>query len=130
VITAAFIIVLMKMSLGVEPDNRGRPMYHSERIRAPRHSFVVLVDLTDIQSERQLAALTNDISLTGCSVKTGTPFPKGATVKLRIWHAGMNFYAEGKVAYSHPKTGMGIAFTAIEASGMPILDTRLAHLRN
>lgn len=103
---------------------------YSERIRAPRHSFMAVIHLTNIESDRHLAALTNDLSLCGCSVKTGDPFPKGATVKLRIWHAGMNFYAEGKVAYSHSNAGMGIAFTAIEASGMPILDSWLAHLRN
>jgi PilZ domain len=103
---------------------------HSERLRATRHSFMALIDLTNIHSDSHLGALTRDLSLSGCSVKTGTPFPKGATVRLRIWHAGMNFFAEGKVAYSRTDLGMGIAFTAIEASGMPILDSWLAHLRN
>jgi hypothetical protein len=103
---------------------------YSERHRTSRHSFVATIDLTNVQSDRHLAALTRDLSLSGCSVKTETPFPKGATVRLRIWHAGMNFHAEGKVAYSRSHLGMGIAFTAIEASGMPILDAWLAHLRN
>jgi hypothetical protein len=103
---------------------------YSERLRMPRHSFVALIDLINIQSDRRLAALTRDLSLSGCSVKTETPFPKDATVRLRIWHTGMNFHAEGKVAYSRTGLGMGIVFTAIEASGMPILDSWLAHLRN
>ena len=103
---------------------------YSERLRAPRHSFVAVIDLINIQSDRHLAALMRDLSLSGCSVKTETPFPKGAKVWLRILHAGVNFHAEGKVAYSRTDSGMGIAFTAIEASGMPILDSWLAHLRN
>jgi hypothetical protein len=103
---------------------------YSERLRIPRHSFVALIDLTDNQSHRHVAALTKDVSLSGCCVVTVDPFPIDTKVRLRIWHAGVNFYAGGKVAYSQPKTGMGIAFTAIEASSIQILDAWLAHLRN
>jgi PilZ domain len=101
-----------------------------ERHRATHHRFVAIIDLTDIQSEKHLAALTNDLSPFGCSVETVNPFPEGIEVRLRIWHAGVNFYAEGKVAHSQPNSGMGITFTAIEPGSLPILDTWLAHLRN
>ena len=101
-----------------------------ERHRATHHRFVAVIDLTDIQSEKHLAALTNDLSLFGCSVETVNPFSTGTKVRLRIWHTGVNFYAGGKVAYSQPKTGMGITFTAVEPRNLPILDTWLAHSRN
>jgi PilZ domain len=101
-----------------------------ERHRAPRRLFEAHIDLTDIQSEKHVAALTKDLSLFGCSVKTVTPFPEGTKVRLRIWYAGVNFAAGGKVVYSRPDWGMGIAFTAIEPSSMAILDTWLASLRS
>jgi ABC-type Na+ transport system ATPase subunit NatA len=63
---------------------------YSERFRAPRHLFVALIDLSDIQSEKHLAALTKDLNLLGCFVETASPFPEGAKVRLRIWHAGAN----------------------------------------
>jgi ABC-type Na+ transport system ATPase subunit NatA len=103
---------------------------YSERLRALRHSFVALIDLSDIQSEKHLAALTKDLNLLGCFVETATPFPEGTKVRLRIWHAGVNFYAGGKVAYSQPNSGMGIAFTTVEVSRSQILGTWLASLRN
>ena len=90
---------------------------------------MALIDLTDIQSERLLATLTNDLSLFGCSVKTETPFPEGAKVRLRISHAGVNFIAMGKVAYSQPGLGMGIAFAAIEPNSQSVLDAWLTSLR-
>jgi PilZ domain-containing protein len=101
-----------------------------ERHRATCRTFVALIDLTDIQSEKHLAALTKDLSLFGCSVETENPFSTGTNVRLRIWHTGVNFYAGGKVADSQPNTGMGIAFTAVEPGNLPILDTWLAYLKN
>jgi len=74
----------------------------SEHPRTSPHSFVAAIDLTNAQSDGHLAALTNDLSQSGCSVKTGTPFPKCTRVMLRICHAGMNFFAEGKVLIRRP----------------------------
>lgn len=102
---------------------------HFDRHRAPRHSFVALIDLTDMQSEKHLAALTRDLSLFGCHVKTVTPFPVGTKVRLRISHAAANFMAIGKVAYSRPGSGMGIAFITIDPSSQLVLDVWLANLR-
>jgi PilZ domain-containing protein len=101
----------------------------SERHRAPRHSFVAGVDLTDLQSEKHLAAHIKNLNLLGCFVETLTPFPKGTKVRLKISHAGVNFTAIGKVAYSRPSSGMGIAFITIEPSSLPILDAWLVDLR-
>lgn len=78
---------------------------------------------------RRLAALTNDLSMFGCSVKTETPFPEGTSVRLRIWHSGVNFVARGKVAYSRRGLGMGIVFTTIEPSSLSVLDGWLTSLR-
>src|ERR1039457_978336 len=95
---------------------------HSEHHRAPRHSFVAGIDVIDLQSEKHLAAHVKDLNLLGCYVETATPFLEGTKVRLNISHAGMNFNAIGKVAYSQPNSGMGVAFVTIEQRSQEILD--------
>jgi hypothetical protein len=87
------------------------------------------IDLTDPQSEKHLAAHIKDLNLLGCYVETVTPFAEGTKVRLSISHAGMNFSAIGKVAYSRPNSGMGIAFITIEPRSLEILHLWLANLR-
>ncbi len=76
-----------------------------------------------------MAARTEDLSMFGCFVETTTPFPTGAKVRLRILHGGTNFTGQGTVIYSRPNGGMGIAFTSIEPSSLPVLDLWLTNLR-
>jgi hypothetical protein len=80
-------------------------------------------------TEKQLAAHTEDLSLFGCFVETVDPFPAGTKVRLRISYCGANVIAQGTVAYSRDNGGMGIAFTSIEPSSLPILDAWLDDLR-
>jgi hypothetical protein len=90
---------------------------------------MVGIDLTDLESEKHLAAHITDLNLLGCYVETVTPFPEGTKVRLNISHAGMNFTAIGKVAYSRPNAGMGIAFITIEAKNQELLDLWLENIR-
>ena len=87
------------------------------------------IDLTDLESEKHLAAHIKDLNLLGCYVETVTPFPEGTKVRLNISHAGMNFSAIGKVAYLRRNSGMGIAFITIEPRSQEVLDLWLANLR-
>ena len=87
------------------------------------------IQLTDLSTEKQLAAHTEDLSVFGCFVETTSPFQNGTKVRLRISHNGANFFAHGKVAYSRPDAGMGIAFTLIEPSSLLVLEAWLAELR-
>jgi PilZ domain len=87
------------------------------------------IHLTDLQSEKQLAAHIENLNLLGCFVETVTPFPKGTKVRLQISHGGVNFIAIGKVAYSRPNSGMGITFITIEPKKQEVLDLWLADLR-
>ena len=87
------------------------------------------IHLTDLQSEKHLAAHIENLNLLGCFVETVTPFPKGTKVRLQISHAGANFTAIGKVAYSRTKAGMGITFITIEPKNQEVLDLWLADLR-
>jgi len=65
------------------------------------------IHLTDLESEKHLAAHIETLNLLRRFVETVTPFPMGTKVRLKISHAGVNFIAIGKVAYSLPKSGMG-----------------------
>jgi hypothetical protein len=109
--------------------DRGRFPIYSERHRAQRYPFVAGIQVTDLSTEKQLAAHTEDLNLFGCFVETTSPFQNGAKVRLRISYHGVNFFAQGQVAYSRPDAGMGIAFTSIEPNSLSILDDWLGELR-
>jgi hypothetical protein len=114
---------------GIESDMLRSPSIHPERHRAPRHSFTAGIHLTDLRSEKHLAAHIENLNLRGCFVETVAPFPKDTKVRLQISHAGVNFIAIGKVAYALPNSGMGIAFITIEPKSQEVLDLWLADLR-
>ncbi len=102
---------------------------HLEHHRAPRPLFAATIELTEVESEKRLVAHTRNLNLIGCFVETITPLPEGAKVRLRISHGGRNFVALGRVAYSRPNSGMGIAFSTIEPKSQEVLDEWLANLR-
>ena len=101
----------------------------SECHRPPRHQIVVRIELTDIQSEKHTSGHTKDLTLFGCFVETATPFPQDTKVRLKMLRGGKQLFAHGRVTYSQPGAGMGIAFVTIEPSSLPVLDAWLANLR-
>jgi hypothetical protein len=102
---------------------------HSERLRAPRHQFVVRIELTDVHSERCISGNTKDLSPLGCFAVTVDSFPEGTKVRLRISRGETHIVAQGEVTYLLHGSGMGIAFTTVEPSSLPILNVWLAGLR-
>ena len=97
----------------------------TEHRRAPRHLLGGVVEVTDLESEKQILAVARYLSLVGCFVATATPFVTGTKVRLRISHRGATVAARGSVAYLSASEGMGIAFDEIEARDQAILDTWL-----
>jgi hypothetical protein len=91
---------------------------------------VASIELTDVRSESLLTPRTTNLSLFGCFVYTTDPIPEGTKVSLRILHGGAILAAFGKVVYSKPKSGMGVAFTTIEPPSQAILEKWLASLRS
>ncbi len=65
----------------------------------------------------------------GCFAVTEDSFPEGTKVSLTISRAETHLVAQGRVTYSRARSGMGIAFTAIEPSSLAVLDVWLASLR-
>lgn len=101
----------------------------TEHPRARRYSFVVGIELTDVQSEAHIRERTSDLSLFGCHVDTLKLFPTGTRVRIRIAHRGANFAALGTVVYAGPNSGMGVAFTKVEQKDQLVLEKWIDELR-
>jgi len=110
-------------------QQRGRRSIRSGFHRASRYPFAASIELTDVRSDRLLSARTTNLSLFGCYVYTTGPLPEGTKVSLRITHGSTSLAALGKVVYSKPNSGMGVAFTTIEPLSQAILENWLASLR-
>jgi hypothetical protein len=96
--------------------------------RPSRLPFVAGVQVTCVDTGDQIAAQTEDLTRSGCFIETSTPFADGTKVALRFLYNGAVVIALGEVAYSRAGNGMGIRFTAIEPSSVPVLDAWLAEL--
>jgi PilZ domain len=97
----------------------------TEHRRAPRHLLGGTVEVTNLESEKEIVTVARNLSLFGCFVVTATPFVTGTKVRLRIRHRGATFAAFGCVAYASAAEGMGIAFGEIDVRDRAILDTWL-----
>jgi len=82
-----------------------------------------------MHSEKHISGHTKDLSLFGCFAVTMAPFREGTKVRLRISRGETHFDALGNVTYARPGSGMGIAFTLVEQSSLPVLDAWMAGLR-
>jgi PilZ domain len=109
---------------------RGIPLDRMpETHRALRHPFVAGVHITDLQTEAKLAAHTEDISAYGCFIETIEPLAADTRIKMQITRNGQHMVADGKVAYSRPKAGMGVVFVSFEPGSLAILNKWLDDLR-
>ena len=88
------------------------------------------IELTDLQTEKHISGHMKDLNLFGCFVETTTPLSQGTKVSLKMSFGEIQFVAQGKVTYSRPNSGMGIAFVTIEPSSLTILDGWLASFRS
>lgn len=113
----------------VSKSQRGSPIRH-ERHRAPRYPFIATLELTDVESEKQLTARTRDLNLFGCFAESQETFPADTKVRLRILRSGLVASVLGKVVYVRPGSGMGIQFVTIEPNSLPIFEDWLASLRS
>lgn len=106
---------------GLEP-----PEMIIERRRAIRYNFGAIAEISDLESRKQLVAVTRDLSLSGCFIATNTPFNEGAAVKVRITSSGTKFSALGNVSSNVTWEGMGIAFTEITPSNRTVIEQWLS----
>jgi PilZ domain-containing protein len=94
---------------------------HIERRRATRYNFGAIAEVIDLGARRDVVAITRDLSLSGCFVKTMTPFAKGTEVRVRITCSGADFAAIGKVT-DVTREGMGIEFVEVLPKDRAIIE--------
>ncbi len=70
------------------------------------------------------AALTLNLSHGGIAIRTTSPLEAGLKVKVRFRMPGSkkDIDAEGKVAWSDRRVGMGIQFEKVDAANQQIID--------
>src|SRR5438445_1231401 len=95
---------------------------HRERRGTMRYNFGAVAEIIDIDQPDELVSVTRDLSLSGCFVKTTTPFTKGIRVRVRITHSGKEVTAIGYVTAKVTPTGMGISFNQIKPNNRAILE--------
>jgi hypothetical protein len=98
---------------------------HIERRRRTRYNFGAIAEVIDLSGDsggrRDLVAITRDLSLSGCFVKTKTQFAKGTEVRVRITGSGADFAAIGKVT-DVAREGMGIEFVEVLPKDRAIIE--------
>ena len=92
-----------------------------ERRRTHRYLFEVPVEVILEQSQDRIRAVTGDLGLNGCFVKTTFSFPVGSTVSLKITEGGRSFSATGEVIYLLTNVGMGIHFLKVATRDSAVL---------
>jgi PilZ domain-containing protein len=84
-----------------------------ERRRFPRFSFIAHAKVIDIASDTTVNARISELSKNGCYMDMINPLPFDTVVQVEITHADQVFRTRGKVIYSQPHMGMGVAFTGV-----------------
>ena len=91
-----------------------------------RFLFEAPVELIIEKSHDRITAVTGDIGLQGCFVKTVFSFSIGSIVKLRITEQGRSFSATGEVSYVLTREGMGIRYLELATKDCAVLQEWLA----
>ena len=93
-----------------------------ERRQMTRYNFGAIAQVIDLDSREDVIAVTRDLSLSGCFVKTKTPLPQGKAVIVRITCLGEDFAATGTVTGNVTWEGMGIEFDEIKLKDQAIIE--------
>ncbi|MBV8206918.1 MAG: hypothetical protein JO041_09010, partial [Acidobacteria bacterium] len=80
--------------------------------RHSRRSLRAPVIVRDSTSGLEMCGDINEIGAGGCYFETWTPLPSGTEIEVRCEQPRLTFRAAGRVVYSDPLVGMGIAFAA------------------
>jgi hypothetical protein len=91
-----------------------------ERRHTTRYNFGAIAEVIDLGSRTEFVAITRDLSLSGCFIKTTTPLAEGAEIRVRITSSGEDFAAIGKVTRNLTPVGMGIEFVEIAPNDQAI----------
>lgn len=100
----------------------------ADRRGGDRHLVIASAEIVELGSGARFSTRTTDLGPGGCFVDTLTPFPVGSKVRVTVFRADTKFESEGKVVYSQPGLGMGVAFSQLDAKQSVALEKWLAEL--
>ena len=110
--------------------NRANNVEEAERVAAEQwtverrkmHRLVLTASakVVDVATGQISDVRLTDVGMGGCFLDTIFPFSVGTRVYVTLSRQVIQFQADGKVVYSQPQVGMGIAFDELNA------DQRLA----
>jgi len=119
----------MQINSGLK-TSRLRAAGHDERRRSVRHTISAVVQIVDLGSGLRMTTRASDLSEGGCYVDALTPLPVGTQVRLGLHKDNRVIELNGKIVYSSPGLGMGIAFTESDADQQAALDDWIASLEH
>lgn len=96
-------------------------MYQPPR-RSPRYPFVATAEIRTGGSRLTTIARLKNLSLHGCFIHMGNPFPEGTAINIRIAVGLSVFEAEGMVVHCEPNAGAGVEFRTIEPNYLKVLE--------
>jgi len=94
-----------------------------------RHTISAVVQVVDLGSGMRLTTRASDLSVGGCYVEALTPFAVGSEVRVGLHKDNNVIEFNGKIVYSSPGLGMGIAFTEAEPDHQAALEEWLNTLQ-
>jgi len=99
----------------------------TERRSVPRHTFIAHAELSDEGRTTRLAVRISDISTKGCYVDMIHPLPEGTHITLKIMDSSGSFQTRGRIVYSVPQLGAGVAFLDPTPELTAQIERSLAH---
>jgi len=93
------------------PTRGPSALEQDDRRHSGRHMVSTVAQVVDLSSGASLNTRVSDLGLGGCYLDTLTPLPIGADVRLGLLKDKKVIEVNGRIIYSHPGLGMGVAFT-------------------
>jgi PilZ domain len=106
--------------------NSGPP--YSEKREVPRFMFIATVDIMEPVSDVHISGRISELSRKGCYVDILNTLPVGTQISLCVTRDQGTFSVLGKIIYVQEGMGMGVAFLALAADQLEVLDSWLAEL--
>jgi len=91
---------------------------------ARRYPFVATAEVQGSDGVR--SARVRDLSIAGAYLALPDPFPKGASIRIKIRTRTEFFQADGTVAHSTCNVGMGVMFHAVSPPFVIVLQRWLS----
>ena len=98
-----------------------------ERRAVPRFTYIAHAELADEGRTTRLNVRISDISTKGCYVDMIHPLPEGTEITLNIADSSGAIQAKGRIVYSVPQLGAGVAFLDPSPELAAQIERSLAH---